>query len=315
LRPQSKFSFSVCELNPAMNHQYLRRPRSNWLREAHLSLRMPLFSLTNILVLFIVLALYNIVFVECFAVSCVNSPLFVKWIPRQKRNSNNAGSSLSMYNMPTRFSFRRCRIQASSWNMEITPQASETMFATVGGGCFWCTEAVFLRAKGVIRVRSGYAGGKTKNPSYRQVVSGKTGHAEVVRIEYDPTMISLRDIFDLHLLSHDPTQKDRQGADIGSQYRSIIFYETEEERNVALEAIQQAQNKFNSQKLFGIFPRRAEIMTEVKKLDEFFEAETYHQDYYNKNPNQPYSIINIVPKLQSFEVRQALGRLESRDGM
>mmetsp|Transcript_18305 Transcript_18305/g.60143 ORF Transcript_18305/g.60143 Transcript_18305/m.60143 type:complete len:299 (-) Transcript_18305:345-1241(-) len=298
-----------------MNHQYLRRPRSNWLREAHLSLRMPLFSLTNILVLFIVLALYNIVFVECFAVSCVNSPLFVKWIPRQKRNSNNAGSSLSMYNMPTRFSFRRCRIQASSWNMEITPQASETMFATVGGGCFWCTEAVFLRAKGVIRVRSGYAGGKTKNPSYRQVVSGKTGHAEVVRIEYDPTMISLRDIFDLHLLSHDPTQKDRQGADIGSQYRSIIFYETEEERNVALEAIQQAQNKFNSQKLFGIFPRRAEIMTEVKKLDEFFEAETYHQDYYNKNPNQPYSIINIVPKLQSFEVRQALGRLESRDGM
>eukprot|EP00960_Hanusia_phi_P056408 763259-Hanusia_phi.AAC.3 len=200
------------------------------------------------------------------------------------------------------FRSHRRRLEALHWSMEVNSVSPTTKFATVGGGCFWCTEAVFLRANGVVKVRSGYAGGSTKNPNYRQVVSGKTGHAEVVQIEYDPAKISLREIYDLHLVSHDPTQKDRQGADIGSQYRSIIFYETEEEKNVATEAIQQAQEALSSQKLFGIIPRQGKVMTEVKQLDEFFEAEAYHQDYYSKNPNQPYCIINIVPKLQSFEV-------------
>lgn len=157
---------------------------------------------------------------------------------------------------------------------------------TFGGGCFWCTEAIFQQLKGVIQVDSGYSGGNTKNPTYREVCSGLTGHAEVVEVTYDNDQISFEELITIHLTTHNPCTKNQQGADIGTQYRSIVFYRTEEEKEQINNAIT------NIQKLMD-----DEIVTEVEPFNAFYKAESNHQDYFASNPNKPYCRVVIHPKL------------------
>lgn len=162
---------------------------------------------------------------------------------------------------------------------------------TLGAGCFWCVEAVFVELNGVRSVTSGYMGGRTKDPSYREVCSGTTGHAEVARIVFDPTVVSVDEILEVFWQTHDPTTKDRQGADVGTQYRSAIFYHTEEQRRVA-EHYKQELDKS------GAF--RAPIVTEIVPESTFYPAEDYHQDYYALNGEQGYCQMVIRPKVEKF---------------
>ncbi|HSJ25835.1 MAG TPA: peptide-methionine (S)-S-oxide reductase MsrA [Longimicrobiales bacterium] len=159
--------------------------------------------------------------------------------------------------------------------------------ATLGGGCFWCLEAAFAELAGVRRVESGYAGGHVDNPTYQQVCAGTTGHAEVVQVEYDTARISYRDILDVFFTIHDPTTKDRQGADVGSQYRSAIFYETDDERATAEAVIAELERD-------GVWKG---IVTEVAPLEKFWPAEAYHRDYYRRHPDQAYCRVVIAPKI------------------
>ena len=172
--------------------------------------------------------------------------------------------------------------------------------ATLGGGCFWCLEAVYKDLKGVERVVSGYAGGTVENPTYEQVCGGRTGHAEVVQITYDPQIVSFRDLLDVFFTIHDPTTKDRQGADVGPQYRSIILYHDAEQKEAAESAIAELREK-------GVW--RAPIVTEVVPLEKFYPAEAYHQDYYEQNPRQRYCQIVIAPKVAKFR-QQYLAKLK-----
>lgn len=155
-----------------------------------------------------------------------------------------------------------------------------------GGGCFWCTEAVFKMLKGVKTVQSGYTGGTIPNPTYEQVRTGKTGHAESIKIDYDPAQIKLRDLLTVFFGSHDPTTMNRQGADVGTQYRSVIFTTSDEQINTVKEFLKEAQNDLADP-----------IVTTVEPLGEFYPAETYHQDYYKKNSDAPYCTAVIDPKL------------------
>ncbi|MFD2602695.1 bifunctional methionine sulfoxide reductase B/A protein [Flavobacterium suzhouense] len=161
--------------------------------------------------------------------------------------------------------------------------------ATFGGGCFWCTEAVFTQLKGVLKVESGYSGGKITNPTYREVCSGLTGHAEVVEVTYDPDEISYADLLRIHLSTHNPTTLNRQGADVGTQYRSVVFYRNEDEKTTALEIISELQEAYDMP-----------IVTEVSPLDYFYRAEDYHQDYYANNSQEGYCQAVIDPKLRKF---------------
>ena len=163
-----------------------------------------------------------------------------------------------------------------------------TAKATFGGGCFWCIEAPFKELKGVDSVISGYAGGETPDPSYRAVCSGKTGHAEVVQIEYDPTVVSYGELLEVFCTVHDPTQLNRQGPDVGSQYRSIILTHNDEQADQATAFIQELEAE-------GVYDD--EIVTEIEPLGTFYKAEAKHQDYYEKNPNQAYCSFHIPPKL------------------
>lgn len=164
--------------------------------------------------------------------------------------------------------------------------ATET--ATLGGGCFWCLEAVFQELRGVERVLSGYAGGHVANPSYEEVCSGATGHAEVVQVEFDPAVISYRDLLDVFFTIHDPTTPDRQGNDIGPQYRSVIFHHTPEQKRIAEEAVRD---------LTAARVWEDPIVTELEPLTAFYPAEGYHADYFRRNPDQPYCRIIIAPKV------------------
>jgi peptide-methionine (S)-S-oxide reductase len=166
----------------------------------------------------------------------------------------------------------------------------KTEKATLGGGCFWCVEAVYERLPGVLAVTSGYAGGQSANPTYEQIGTGKTGHAEVVQIEYDPAKISYEKIVDLFWEAHDPTTLNRQGADVGTQYRSIILTANDEEARLAEESKARAQAKFKSP-----------IVTEIVPLPKFYPAEDYHQDFYRENPMHPYNLAVIRPKLKKLE--------------
>lgn len=167
-------------------------------------------------------------------------------------------------------------------------------FALFGGGCFWCLEAAFAELEGVHEVVSGYAGGHVEYPTYQQVCSGTTGHAEVVRIAYDPAVITYTDLLQAFFVLHDPTTKDRQGADVGPQYRSVIFYYDEEQRLAAERIIAE----LTREKVFS-----APIVTELAPAPTFYPAEDYHQGYYRANPSQPYCQVVIAPKLA--KVRQA----------
>jgi peptide-methionine (S)-S-oxide reductase len=172
--------------------------------------------------------------------------------------------------------------------------------ATLGGGCFWCLEPIFKDLKGVESVVSGYAGGTVPNPSYEQVCGGRTGHAEVVQIAFDPNEISFRDLLDVFFTIHDPTTPDRQGADVGPQYRSIILYHGREQKAEAERAIADLAET-------GIW--RDRIVTEVVPLEKFYPAETYHQDYFEQNPRQRYCQIVIAPKVAKFR-KEYLERLK-----
>ena len=163
--------------------------------------------------------------------------------------------------------------------------------ATLAGGCFWCLEAVFDEVKGVAGVESGYAGGHVDNPSYRAVCSGDTGHAEVIQVHFDPNIVSYRDLLNVFFAIHDPTTLNRQGADVGTQYRSAIFYHDDEQKKIAEELIKD----LNAQKIWD-----RPIVTEVTKLDKFFMAEDYHQEYFARNPYQPYCMAVVAPKVSKF---------------
>jgi peptide-methionine (S)-S-oxide reductase len=181
--------------------------------------------------------------------------------------------------------------QEKAANFENITQANMEK-ATFGSGCFWCTEAIFLRLKGVEKVVSGYSGGKLKNPTYKEISSGKTGHAEVVQITYDPKVITYEEMLEVFWKTHDPTTLNRQGNDIGTQYRSVVFYHNERQKELA----EHYKNELNKE---GVY--KDPIVTEISPLAEFYEAEEYHQDYYAQNPNQGYCSFVITPKIEKFE--------------
>jgi peptide-methionine (S)-S-oxide reductase len=175
--------------------------------------------------------------------------------------------------------------------------------AVFGGGCFWCTEAVFKMLKGVSSVLPGYSGGKTKYPTYAEVSMGDTGHAECTKIEFDPSVISYEDLLTVFFGSHDPTTLNRQGADVGTQYRSVIFYTTESQKKTAEDFIKKINDSSKDGK---------PIVTEVEPLTAFYEAENYHKDYYERNKEQPYCEIVINPKLEKI-VKQYANLLNDKE--
>ena len=174
--------------------------------------------------------------------------------------------------------------------LQAYPEPMKTETATLGGGCFWCVEAVYERLPGIISVVSGYAGGQTENPTYEEIGTGKTGHAEVVQIAYDPAKISYEKLIDLFWEAHDPTTLNRQGADTGPQYRSIILTENADQMRIANESKTRAQTKSKSP-----------IVTEIVPLTKFYPAEDYHQDFYRENPMHPYNPAVIRPKLKKLD--------------
>ena len=169
---------------------------------------------------------------------------------------------------------------------------AKSEIATLGGGCFWCVEAVFQRIEGVISVKPGYAGGNVKNPTYKQICTGNTGHAEVAKIEFDPSKITYSQILNVFWQSHDPTTLNRQGNDVGTQYRSVIFFHNESQEEIA------KKSKVDADKS-GYWDN--EIVTEVTLLNNYYDAEDYHDNYYSNNPNQPYCLFVIKPKLDKLE--------------
>ncbi len=168
----------------------------------------------------------------------------------------------------------------------------KTDYATFGGGCFWCVEAIYERIDGVSSAVSGYAGGESKNPTYKEVCSGTSGHAEVVRITYDPAKVKFETLLDVFFATHDPTTLNRQGNDVGTQYRSVIFCHDESQRNIATEKIKELTEK-------GTYSDP--IVTQIEDDVPFYEAEDYHQDYFQLNPRQPYCQFVVAPKVKKFE--------------
>ncbi len=171
-----------------------------------------------------------------------------------------------------------------------TLQPGATEVATLGGGCFWCMEAVYQELKGVLKVESGYSGGRIANPSYREVCSGATGHAEVTQITFDPSVVSYQEILEVFFTVHDPTTLNRQGNDVGTQYRSVIFYHSPQQKTVAEAAKKAAAELWDGP-----------IVTEIEPFDAFYKAEEYHQNYYKDNPNQPYCVYVVGPKVKKFK--------------
>lgn len=173
----------------------------------------------------------------------------------------------------------------------ISEQNNTLETATLGGGCFWCTEAVFLEMKGVEKVVPGYSGGHVKNPAYREVTTGRTGHAEVVQITFDPKVTSFSEILEVFFMTHDPTTLNRQGNDVGTQYRSAIFYHNEEQKKIAEKVIA----LFEEDKVYD-----DPIVTEVTPFKAFYLAEDYHHNYFERNRNQPYCQFVVAPKVEKF---------------
>jgi peptide-methionine (S)-S-oxide reductase len=168
--------------------------------------------------------------------------------------------------------------------------------ATLGGGCFWCIEAVYQELEGVLSVESGYMGGRVENPTYEQVCGGASGHVEVTQLVFDPAVVSFRDILDVFFTVHDPTSLDRQGNDIGPQYRSAIFYHNEEQKRVAEKAIRE----IDAERIWS-----KPIVTEVRPAETFYPAEDYHQEYFRNHPNQPYCAYIVAPKVKKFREKFA----------
>ncbi|WP_143307392.1 peptide-methionine (S)-S-oxide reductase MsrA [Chitinophaga vietnamensis] len=187
--------------------------------------------------------------------------------------------------------FNACAQNKVPDDMEVSNNI-KTEKATFGGGCFWCTEAQFQELEGVIKVESGYSGGSVANPSYEQVCTGTTGHAEVIQVTYDPAKVSYEELLKAFWTSHDPTQLNRQGNDVGTQYRSVIFYHNEEQKEKA---------EFYKKKLQESGAYDKPVVTEIAPFKVFYKAEDYHQNYYNQNGSQPYCHFVIQPKLEKFK--------------
>jgi peptide-methionine (S)-S-oxide reductase len=174
----------------------------------------------------------------------------------------------------------------------VTVDESKLDTAVVGGGCFWCTEAQYQLLDGVVSVTSGFSGGTVKNPSYNEVCNGNTGHAEVIRVVYDTTKLNYADILQAFFSSHDPTQLNKQGNDVGTQYRSVIFYNSEEQRKTA----EQIKNELDHSGAY-----KEPVVTEISPLKDFYKAEDYHQNYFNQNGDQPYCQFVVAPKVEKFK--------------
>jgi methionine-S-sulfoxide reductase len=190
------------------------------------------------------------------------------------------------------FSLFSCSQESNIKKVEAQNQLKANDTIVLGGGCYWCVEAVYERLDGVVEVVSGYSGGKNENPSYEQVCGGKTGHAEVIRIAFDSTKTSILEILKVFFTVHDPTTLNRQGADVGTQYRSVIFYSSLKQKTIAEELI----SALNKEKVYT-----SKIVTEVSSLGVFYIAEDYHQDYYERNKEQGYCRMVIQPKIEKFE--------------
>ena len=195
----------------------------------------------------------------------------------------------------TFITFVACGAQSQSEKSEsIEPIAMNdtTAVATLGAGCFWCVEAIFQELKGVDQVASGYSGGEIKNPSYKEVCTGRTGHAEVVQVTYNPQIISFQELLEVFFQTHDPTTMNKQGNDVGTQYRSAIFYHSDKQKEISEEVIKKLNDS-------GAFNNK--IVTEVVPFETFYIAENYHQDYFNLNGEQPYCSYVIKPKMEKFK--------------
>lgn len=187
-----------------------------------------------------------------------------------------------------------CALVAQNSNQKI--MNDELQIATLGSGCFWCTEAFFLKLKGVESVESGYSGGKVKNPTYREICTGMTGHAEVVQVTFNPKEISYEDILEVFWNTHDPTTLNKQGADEGTQYRSVVFYHTDPQKKIA----EQYKIQLDKSKVF-----KNPVVTEITPFSVFYKAEDYHQNYFALNPNQGYCQFVILPKVEKFNKQYA----------
>lgn len=197
-----------------------------------------------------------------------------------------------------------CAPKEKEMPMPNQPASSKLEVATFGAGCFWCVEAVFQRLAGVTKVVSGYAGGHVENPTYRQVCEGTTGHAEVVQIEFDPSRVTYAELLEVFWKTHDPTTRDRQGNDVGPQYRSVIFYHGEEQRALA----ERLRRELDASGAWS-----DPIVTEIAPFTRFYPAEEYHQNYFNRNPDQSYCRFVVRPKVEKFE-RLFRGKLKSGTG-
>jgi len=187
--------------------------------------------------------------------------------------------------------FATINVDAQSILTKKSKMSDKLEIATLANGCFWCTEAIFQRLNGVEKVTSGYSGGKVKNPAYNEVTSGETGHAEVIQIQFNPSVITFQEILEVFFATHDPTTLNRQGYDVGTQYRSAIFYHSAAQKEVAEAFIKSLTDA-------KVFDKK--IVTEITAFDAFYEAEAYHQNYYNNNKNQGYCVAVINPKLDKF---------------
>ncbi|MDJ1479083.1 peptide-methionine (S)-S-oxide reductase MsrA [Cytophagaceae bacterium YF14B1] len=176
--------------------------------------------------------------------------------------------------------------------VQMTTNVAKTDTATFGTGCFWCTEAIFQQVDGVLSVASGYSGGQVENPTYKQVCTGSTGHAEVIQVTYDPAKVSYPELLEVFWSTHDPTTLNRQGADVGTQYRSAIFYHNAEQKQLA----EKYKKELDASKAFD-----DPIVTEITPFSKFYKAEDYHQNYYNQNGDQPYCRMVIRPKIEKFK--------------
>ncbi|MBK9336049.1 MAG: peptide-methionine (S)-S-oxide reductase MsrA [Lewinellaceae bacterium] len=172
---------------------------------------------------------------------------------------------------------------------DVQPGSSQTEIATLGGGCFWCVEAVYQEMNGVLSVASGYSGGHIANPTYREICTGATGHAEVAQLVYDPAVVSFEEILEVFFTVHDPTTLNRQGNDVGTQYRSVIYYHNAAQKTIAEAAKEAASELWDNP-----------VVTEISPLDKFYKAEEYHQNYYRNNPTQSYCVHVVGPKVQKF---------------
>jgi len=187
--------------------------------------------------------------------------------------------------------FATINVDAQSILTKKSKMSDKLEIATLANGCFWCTEAIFQRLNGVEKVTSGYSGGKVKNPTYNEVTSGETGHAEVIQIQFNPSVITFQEILEVFFATHDPTTLNRQGYDVGTQSRSAIFYHSAAQKEVAEAFIKSLTDA-------KVFDKK--IVTEITAFDAFYEAEAYHQNYYNNNKNQGYCVAVINPKLDKF---------------